>query len=307
MTPLHLALALLIAVIWGFTFITAKIGVSHFPPIFFTALRFGLVAIVLVPWLKVIPGRMRDVLVIALLAGAVHFGLMYSGMAMSSTVSAVAVLVQLGAPFSVLIAVVWLKEAVTWPRIVGIALSFIGVMVLGFDPNVLSNPLAAALVVGGAFVMSFAMILMRRLRDVGVFELQAWIAAVSAPLLFAGSFAFESSQFVEFADPSWLPIGAVLFTALATSIVGHGGWYYLLQRYSVSQVTGFGLLPPILTVVFGVLIFGEPMTWKLVLSVLLVTIGIAIITLWRDSAKPAAAAVAKLPPLAVKEVARAAE
>ena len=47
MKPLHIAMALGIALIWGFTFVTAKVGVAHFPPIFFTFLRFGTVAVLM--------------------------------------------------------------------------------------------------------------------------------------------------------------------------------------------------------------------------------------------------------------------
>jgi len=285
MKPLHIAMALGIALIWGFTFVTAKVGVAHFPPIFFTFLRFGTVAVLMLPWLKIMKGRMREVLIIALLAGVVHFALLYSGMALSPNLSSVAVLVQMGAPFSVIVAYFWLKETVGWARVAGIALSFVGVLLLGFDPAVFAQPLGALLVIGGAFSMSFAMLMMRRLRNVGVLELQAWIAVVAAPLAFIASMIFETGQLREFADPSWQAIGAVLYTAIATSIVGHGGWYWLLQRYNVSQVTGFGLLPPVLAVVFGVAIFGEPLTWKLVVAVVLVTSGLAIITLWRDRVK----------------------
>ena len=306
MKPPHIALALMIALIWGFTFITAKIGVTHFPPIFFTFLRFGTVAVLMLPWLKIMPGRMREVLVIALFAGAVHFGLLYSGMALSPKLSSVAVLIQLGAPFSVIVASFWLKETVGWARVAGIALSFIGVLLLGFDPAVFSEPVGALLVVAGAFSMSFAMLMMRRLRNVGVLELQAWIAAVAAPIALIASLVFESGQFDEFADPSWQAIGAILYTAIATSIVGHGGWYWLLQRYKVGQVTGFGLLPPVLAVVFGVIVFDEAVTWKLVVACVLVTSGLAIITLWREKQSNEKAA-APLPPLGVKEAAPAAE
>lgn len=303
MKPLHAAMALGIALIWGFTFVTAKVGVAHFPPIFFTFLRFATVGVLMLPWLKIMPGRMRQVLTIAIFAGALHFGLLYSGMAISPHLSSVAVLVQLGAPFSVVVAYFWLRESVGWARALGIVLSFAGVVVLGFDPAVLAQPLGAALVVLGAFSMSFAMLLMRRLRNVGVLELQAWIAVTAAPLALAASLAFESGQLREFADPSFEAIGAVLFTAIATSIVGHGGWYWLLQRYNVTQVTGFGLLPPVLAVAFGVMLFGEPLTWKLAVAGVLVTSGLAIITLWR--APQERQAVPATPPL--KEPAPAGE
>lgn len=289
MKPQHFALALVVALIWGFTMVTGKIGVSHFPPMFFTALRFGLVALVLLPWLKLLPGRMRDIMVIGLCAGSLHFGLFYYGMSLSPSLSSVAILVQLGTPFSVMLAVLWLKERLDARRIGGIALAFVGVMLLGFDPVVFEYPLSTALVIVAAFTMSVAMTMMRRLRNVGVFQLQAWIASLSAPPMLLGSLLFEDGQYEKLMNPNWLAVGAVVFTSLATSIVGHGGWYYLLQRYSVSQVSGFGLLPPVLSVAFAVTLFNEPVGWELIAAAVLVTAGLAAITLpakvWGGRAK----------------------
>ena len=44
MKPSHIALAVLIAAIWGFNFIAIKLGVTEVPPFFLTGLRFLLAA-----------------------------------------------------------------------------------------------------------------------------------------------------------------------------------------------------------------------------------------------------------------------
>ena len=57
-----------------------------------------------------------------------------------------------------------------------IALSFVGVLLLGFDPAVFAQPLGSLLVIGGAFSMSFAMLMMRRVvACFCCFRLSSWI------------------------------------------------------------------------------------------------------------------------------------
>lgn len=289
MKPLHMLLALSISVIWGFTFSAAAVGIAHFPPLFFTGLRFALVAVLLAFALRALRGpRLRAVGLIALTIGVLHFTLIYLGIKLSGRVSAVAIAVQLSAPFSLLLSVFVLKEHVGPVRWAGTAVAFAGVVVLGFDPVIFQAWTGLLLVVLGAFVMSYGLVLMRRLRGVGVLELQGWIALISAPPLLALSFAVERGQMASLAGLDWLAIGAVVYTAVASSILGQGGWHWLLQRYKVAQVTPFGLLAPVWGVFFAVLLFGEVLSLRFIVGAAIILAGVAVITLARDPPAPAA-------------------
>ena len=74
-------LALLIGMnlIWGLNLIAAKIGVGQFPPIFFTALRFGSLGLFLIPMLRIHRGQMTYVLAAAMLTGPAAFALLFGG------------------------------------------------------------------------------------------------------------------------------------------------------------------------------------------------------------------------------------
>jgi O-acetylserine/cysteine efflux transporter len=134
MTLPHIALVLLISAIWGFTFVASKVGLDHFTPLFFTGLRFLLVALLLSPFLKPVKGSMKEIFWIAVSVGILHFTFMYLGINAAGGVTAVAIASQLIAPFSLILAIIFLKETIGWRRIVGIIMAFGGVMVLGFDP-----------------------------------------------------------------------------------------------------------------------------------------------------------------------------
>ena len=275
----HFALGLSINGVWGLTFIASKVGVSEFPPLFFSALRFTLIALVLLPWLRS-PGAgapLRSVLVIALVLGAIHFGALYAGIALAGNISSVAVAVQLSVPFSVLIAALCYGEPVGPARWVGMAVAFCGVLILSFDPEVMRYWRGLSLVIASALLYAVGINLMRGLRGVGVYQLQAWIAAVSAPLLYLFSFLLEVGQWESLLAANRYGVGAVVYTAIGATLIGHAGWYYLLQRYPVSLLSPFGLLAPVFGVASGVLLLGDRFGVRFVLGAAATLLGIAAI------------------------------
>jgi len=62
-------------------------------------------------------------------------------MAVSTNVSALAIAGQLGAPFSLILAIIFLGERVHKYRIAGMALAFAGVVMIVFDPNAVNEHL----------------------------------------------------------------------------------------------------------------------------------------------------------------------
>jgi O-acetylserine/cysteine efflux transporter len=287
----HIAMALVISAIWGFSFVASKAGLDHFPPLFFTALRFLLVAVLLAPFLKIVKGRMKAIFWIAVTVGVFHFTFLYLGIFAAGGVTAVAITTQLIAPFSVLLAVILLNEKIGWRRILGIIMAFGGVMVLGFDPVIFDQLEGVILVAIAALFMSVGLILMRQIQNVGTMSMQAWIGAISTLPLMLLSFAIEVGQLNSVASMGWEAAGALAFVVIVTTIIAHGGWYYLVQRYPIATLTPFGLLAPIFGVAFGVVLFSEPITLRFVFGGLITLAGVAIINL--RSAKKADSAIRK--------------
>lgn len=275
----HIGLALLVNIIWGFSFVAAKIAMEHYSPLLFTSLRFVLVALFLMPYLRPVKGRMRLVISIALLVGVAHFTFLYLGLNVAGGVAAVAITIQLVAPFSLIFAVIFLNESIRWKRILGLALAFVGVMVLGFDPIVFDHLTSASLVAAAAFCMAGGIILMRKAVGIGAMQMQAWIAIFSFPILLSFSLVFEQDQLQQVTSLNLRHIGALLFTVIATTIVAHGSWYYLLQKYPVSVLTPYGLLAPLFGVCFGLVLYEEPVTWKFVVGGSITLVGVLIINL----------------------------
>ena len=75
MKPAHLALILLIDLIWAFNLVAVKFAVESAGPLTAVTIRYAIVALVCLPWLRWQPGRMRVILITGFVAGALFMGL----------------------------------------------------------------------------------------------------------------------------------------------------------------------------------------------------------------------------------------
>ncbi len=279
MKLLDLALILLINLIWGLTFIAGKVGLREMPPVWFTGLRFVMLCVILAPALRIVPTQMPRILAVSVFCGALHFCLMYTALKMAADVSTIAIATQLTLPFAVILAVVMLRERISALRLGGIVAAFAGVIVIGFDPRVFSYVTAIVLVALACLSMALAQVLMRGLMDVGTFNLQAWVALVSAPTLLLMSLLIESGQLAAMSEASLLAWGALTYTAIGSSLIGFAGMYYLLRRYPVSLVTPMFLLAPIFAIVAGVTLMGDVLTGRVMIGAAVTLAGVLVVTL----------------------------
>lgn len=277
--PRHLFFLLIITFIWGLNLVLSRIGLEHVPPLLFTFLRFLVIAILLAPFLRVVPGQMSALIVAGLLSGAISLSLLFAGLAMSPTVSAVAIAGQLGVPFTTLLSVALLGETVRWRRWLGITLSFGGVMTMGLDPQVFDALQSLTLVVASAFIGSLGLIAVKRLKGFKPLEIQAWFAWLSAPWLLAMTVGIEDTKFATVLAVPLVGWAVIAFTALGASIVAHTGFYYLIQRYPVTSVAPLTVLSPVFSVALSVWLLGETLTTRLALGGVLTLLGVLIITL----------------------------
>lgn len=250
----------MINLVFGLNIVLSKISLAYIDPLTFTAIRFAMVAILMAGFLRIDRRQLPQVAVIALSLGAVHFALSYIGLSKADDVATVAIALQLVVPLATLLSIVFLGERVGWRRSVGILLAFGGVAIISFDPRVFSYAVAFLWIFGGAVSAAIGTVLMKRLRNVGVFQLQGWIALITAPCLAVSAFFLEDPGFAAVANmPPWI-WGVLMFSGIGTSIIGHGGFYYLLQRYEIAQVAPLTLAAPVVTVIFGVILLDDVIT-----------------------------------------------
>lgn len=279
MKPQDTLFAILIAAAWGFNFVASKLAVNEMPPMLANALRFLIVLVVLLPFLKRVPGKMRDLLIAAFTLGVLHFGVLFWGVKLAGGVGSVSIASQLNVPFSTLLAVLILKETVGIWRVAGISLSFAGVVLLGFEPTIFSYFEGVLLVVLAAFIYAVSAILMRRLKDVRAVTTQAWVALAGVVGSLCISLVTEVGQLAAIEASTMSAWLSILYAGVVSTLIGHGGANYLFRKYDVSMVSPYFLVVPLFSVSGGVFVFGEEIGWQVVVGGSLTIVGVLIVTL----------------------------
>jgi O-acetylserine/cysteine efflux transporter len=278
--PRDLVLLVGITFLWGLNLIVGKVGLSEIPPILFTFLRFAIVAVVLVPYLRIQPGQMSALVVACLLTGAISFALNFAAIRRATSISSVAIAGQLSVPCATLLSVALLDEIVRWRRWTGILLSFIGIAVMGFDPAIGDRWESLALVIASAFVGALGLIAVKKLRGFTALELLAWTAWIGLPVLFLVTIRVEQPDFAQLIhDVTWRGWSALLYAAIAASLVAHTGYFYLVQKYPVTSVAPLTTLSPVFSVIFGVSLLGDPLSAQILIGGACTLIGVFIITM----------------------------
>ena len=288
----HVVLVLLICFAWGGNFLFSALALREIPPFLFTALRLGLLVPLLAFWLRrPAPGQGWRLLGIGVCTGVLHFGLSFWALKLAGNLASPAILMQSYVPMATLLAVLFLGERIGWKTVAGIGASFAGVLVLGFDPVVLESPASMALMLVSALFLAIGTVLMRGLTGLTPMAQQCWIAIIAVLPLLLLSFSLEHDHWHALEVASWTAWGGVVYSALIASVLGHGLFYWLVQRHPVSTVTPYLLLAPVIAIALGILFFGDQPGPRLLLGGAMVLGGVLTI------AVRARARAVKAPPL----------
>ncbi|MDG1825017.1 MAG: DMT family transporter [Henriciella sp.] len=276
--------------VWGLNLVVTRwvIADAGVPPIFFAALRFAGIALVLCWFLRPIPKNLGMLFLIGMGIGAVHFALLFMGLA-TSEASSVAVVGQLGVPFSTLMSMAFLGEVVGWRRGLGIMLAFAGAVLIAVDPTTFSFSYGLLYIVASAVVGSAAGILMKRMPPISALQMQAWVGLFSFAPLFILSGLTETGGWGAFTSGGMWVWAATAFAVLGVSVFGHGSFYNLLKKYDVSFISPLTLMTPVWGVVLSIVLLNEVLTLQLVVGAAISLGGVFVILVRPNTKMPEAA------------------
>ena len=286
MAPLHLAFILFIDFCWAMNMIAVKVAVDAVEPLAAVTLRYAIALAITLPFIRWVPGRMRLIIATAVIAGAAFMLFVNLSLAVTENVAALAIAGQLGAPFSLLLAVIFLGERIRWVRIAGVTLAFAGIVIMGFDPVIWQERLGVALTAVASLFWAVGSLLFRRLQGVNVLNIHGWLALISVPILGAASLVFEPGALLRSAGADLEVWAWIAFSAIFSSLVGHAGMSWLLQIYPVSTIVPLTLPTPLLSAAVAVFYFDLPVTGGLIAGALVSFAGVAIITLRSAQKEP---------------------
>lgn len=268
-------LALLVMALWGANFGVSKMAMADFPPVMLMALRFALVAALLVPFRKP-PRQRKQVLGLAVTLGVFHFPFLFSGVNLLDA-STSAILMQLQVPFGVILAAAILRDRIDLRIAAGIVLSFAGVVLIAGEPRFEGSMFGIVLILIAAFAFGLSSVQVKTLGPVDPLALNGWLALLMAIELLILSLYVDGSPIPYIAAAGWRGWGGILFMAPVASIVGYGLWFRLVGRYNVNQIMPFLLTVPLFAVVSGVLLQNDRPTWDVLAGGFLTVAGVALI------------------------------
>ena len=283
------AVALVVActALWGVNQVATKIALAEIPPLLQAGARSLGAALMLALW-----ARSRGLAVwqsdgtgrAGLLAGllfAIEFACIFLGLQYTAA-SRMVVFIYL-APFIVALAMPLISPSERLDRwqLTGLAAAFAGVVWAFADG--FASPAAGpmqwvgdALGLGAALFWGLTTLVLRgsRLSTALPEKTLLYQLMVSGLGLTAASLVTGETWPVQLSGAS---IGSLAFQTAVVTFASYLVWFWLLRHYAATRLSAFTLLTPMFGLVAGVALLGEPVTSRLIVALLAVSLGIALV------------------------------
>lgn len=282
---------LILALIWGSTWLFIKLGLdANLPPFTFAGIRFVIAAIILLIVIAIrrrpLPTDGRDWALIAgtgVLAFGINYGLLFWGEHRTS--SGLAAILQTIIPvFGLILAHLHLpEERITWPKFIGVVLGIAGVAIIFSNQMETGGPSAfqgSVAIVVGAFGAAYSNVLIKSRGgglDYAVLAGGQMVFGL-VPLLIIG-IVFEGNPL----KLRWTPLAllSLFYLAIVGSVIAFLLYYWLVRHMEVTKTMLIALFTPLLAVSLGMLVRGEELTWRIAAGGACIMAGIGVIVFRR--------------------------
>jgi len=274
-----------LCLLWGFNAVTIKVSNEGIAPVFCAGVRSLIAVMALMIWMRVkriplFPSNLLDGLVVGVLFGA-EFACLYASL-LYTTGSSAWILLYSTPFFHALGAHFFLKgDRLTVYKSTGLILAFIGVIVL-LSKN-LGAPSWTGLVgdllafsAAALWALTTIFIKRRLVGSVSFHHTLFYQTLFSIPILFLISFFLKETPIDHL---NGVIVLSVLFQGIVVAFVSYLLWFYLVYEYPVSRLSAFTFLTPVFATISCVVFLHEPLTLKVSLSLILVSLGIYVVNM----------------------------
>ena len=301
MTPIHIALAVLVTFIWGVNFTFIAWALESFPPLMLTALRFFFTAVPLVLFLKP-PKFNRTLFIYAIGTFVMQYAFVFTAMHLGASAGLTALLLQVQIFITVLLAYIMLGESVSRMQIIGMLVGVLGLGVIALNlggdmplvgficiliaaigwsfGNIASKQASTQQSIGNISTTSPANSnkASNKTSALSALSLVVWGGLIACVILTLTSLLFENeawtlATFTQASFKSWLSLGFIVYVS---TLIGFGLWAHLLSQNIASKVMPFALLVPLFGMATSVLFTGEVVTWWKMLAMVLILSGLVL-------------------------------
>ncbi|MBA4217377.1 MAG: DMT family transporter [Roseateles sp.] len=283
MKALDLGELVLLAALWGASFLFMRLGAHAFGPVALAAVRVGLASALLIPLLASrgqlgeLRRHWRGLLLVGALNSAIPF-VLFSFAALSITAGLSSIVNATTPLWTAVVALVWLGQRLTPLRVLGLVIGFGGVAFLAWDkasfkPGADHSGLLAVMACAAATLCYglAANATKRYLAGVSPLAVATGSQFAAALLLAAPAALLWPAAWPDAA--AWASaLGlAALCTALAYIL-----YFRLMSRVGPTNAVSVTFLIPLFAILWGALFLGEAVTAQMVAGGAVVLVGIAL-------------------------------
>ena len=258
----------------GSAFPVAKLALNNsVPPILMASLRMLLVLIILIPfWRLRLPEKKfyKPLVIFSISMGVLVYLFMNLSLYYSSIISPIILGSQLAIPFGILASAFILGENISKNKWLLIFTSFVGILIIFFDPKLSENYLGLFFASLMALFFGLAQVYSRQLKDLPTSMINACTGIFGFSILMIVSIIIEGNFYnnIERINmSSWILIS---YQAIIVSLCAHLLMFYLYKFYTVGQIFPFYSLFPIFGIILSYLTFGEVPTVLFILGGIIV-------------------------------------
>ena len=273
MRPIHILLMLATVAVWGFNFVATRVALEMFSPVQMAFARSVLTFVILLPLWKPFKRIPWQLLAAALAIGTGSFYFLYQAISITESLTTVAVGTQLMPPLSAILALIFFHEHISFRKWLGILIATLGAVYLAGATKSSLSAAALGMTVLSVLLYSAGSVTIGKSKSVSVWNMLAWIAAIS--LLPLGMMAAASGPL--YPDLKLLQIHhwlALLFAVVFSALIGHAVLFNLYRRYPVSEVAPWALFIPFFAGLSSILVYGETISLSLFLGGAIVLFGV---------------------------------
>ena len=274
----HLSL-LAAALVMGSAYVGAKLALQGVGPFNTAFFRFLIACVIGWPVLMLTHGlqpvrkeHIGYLIAHGLFQTTFYFGLQYVGL-QYTTANNTALIANTRPIFLALFAIIIYREHFSFKQSMAFLLSFCGVLIVLYNPGTAFMPdhlfgdfLIVLNALSGTLGILFGKRLLREYKPFTILIYQITIGMLGLlPLAI-----FESSSQFSLAQVAWLPI---IFLAVFPTLIAQSLFNWGLSRLPVSNTAVYFFIVPIANGVLAYFVFGEPVTWALIVGGILIFIG----------------------------------
>lgn len=283
----------LTVIFWGTSFAAVKIGIGNLDPVQFLFLRTMFATIIFSVILFKTPKEKRKIdgkdipyiIYLGFMGISGYFIVQYTALEYTTTVNA-SLLVGLAPIIVAIYSCLFMKEKLELVRIIGIAMCFIGIILIITKGNI-SNLSFGKTIFGDMLMLLNAVMLAifsigakRILKKYDPFIVVAYMNIFAlimlAPFAFTSNFLSSASFLSKLDDINIKIILSSLYLGATCTVLGYYSWYSAIKEFGPSRTSVFNYINPLVASIVSFILFDEGINVYTILGGISIIGGVAL-------------------------------